>query len=43
MCACPGDDCGWLFLNPGGRRRWCSMSPCGNRAKVAAHARRHRR
>jgi predicted RNA-binding Zn ribbon-like protein len=26
-----------------GRRRWCSMALCGNRAKVAAHARRHRR
>jgi predicted RNA-binding Zn ribbon-like protein len=25
-----------------GRRRWCSMAICGNRAKVAAHARRHR-
>ncbi|MFE9388715.1 ABATE domain-containing protein [Streptomyces sp. NPDC006784] len=40
--ACPGHDCGWLFLNPRGRRRWCSMSSCGNRAKVHAHARRRR-
>ena len=24
-------------------RRWCSMSACGNRAKVAAHYRRTRR
>lgn len=33
--------CGWLFLDSsrGGRRRWCSMSVCGNREK----ARRHRR
>jgi predicted RNA-binding Zn ribbon-like protein len=33
--------CGWLFLDSsrGGRRRWCSMSTCGNREK----ARRHRR
>ncbi|GGP01729.1 hypothetical protein GCM10012278_06130 [Nonomuraea glycinis] len=32
--------CGWLFLDSsrGGRRRWCSMSTCGNREK----ARRHR-
>ncbi|GAA4964325.1 CGNR zinc finger domain-containing protein [Nonomuraea thailandensis] len=32
--------CGWLFLDSsrGGRRRWCSMSICGNREK----ARRHR-
>lgn len=39
--ACPGHDCGWLFLDTRGRRRWCSMAACGNRAKVAAHARRH--
>ncbi len=39
---CPGDECGWLFLNPSGRRRWCSMDSCGNRAKVRAHAARHR-
>ena len=25
-----------------GRRRWCSMAMCGNRMKVAAHARRRR-
>jgi predicted RNA-binding Zn ribbon-like protein len=25
-----------------GRRRWCSMAVCGNRMKVAAHARRAR-
>jgi predicted RNA-binding Zn ribbon-like protein len=41
--ACPGNDCGWLFLNPHGRRRWCSMQACGNRAKVAAFARRRPR
>lgn len=40
--ACPGDDCGWLFLNSRGRRRWCSMSSCGNRTKVRAHAKRRR-
>lgn len=40
--ACPGHDCGWLFLDPRGRRRWCSMRSCGNRAKVAAHAERQR-
>jgi predicted RNA-binding Zn ribbon-like protein len=27
----------------GRRRRWCSMAVCGNRMKVAAHARRQRR
>lgn len=40
--ACPGHECGWLFLDPRGRRRWCSMRSCGNRAKVAAHAERQR-
>ena len=34
--ACPGEDCGWLFLDSsrGGRRRWCDMSDCGNVDKV---------
>lgn len=40
--ACPGDDCGWLFIDRRGRRRWCSMSSCGNRAKVRTHAERNR-
>src|SRR5918993_627325 len=22
---CPGHQCGWLFINASGRRRWCSM------------------
>ncbi|HEX6872337.1 MAG TPA: CGNR zinc finger domain-containing protein [Micromonosporaceae bacterium] len=41
--ACPGSGCGWLFLDPRGRRRWCSMAWCGNRAKVRRHAQRQRR
>ena len=41
--ACPGAACGWLFLDPAGRRRWCSMAWCGNRAKVRRHADRQRR
>lgn len=40
VSACPGIDCGWVFLNRRGRRRWCDMAACGNRAKVAAHSRR---
>jgi predicted RNA-binding Zn ribbon-like protein len=40
--ACPGSHCGWLFLDPSGRRRWCSMEVCGNRAKVRRHAERQR-
>jgi predicted RNA-binding Zn ribbon-like protein len=37
---CPGHECGWLFLDASGRRKWCSMQSCGNRAKVASFARR---
>jgi len=39
---CADDRCGWLFLDPSGRRRWCEMSVCGNRAKVRRYAQRHR-
>jgi predicted RNA-binding Zn ribbon-like protein len=31
---CPGSNCGWLFLDRSGRRRWCSMEVCGSRAKM---------
>jgi predicted RNA-binding Zn ribbon-like protein len=31
---CPGRNCGWLFLDTSGRRRWCSMSTCGSRVKM---------
>lgn len=36
---CPGENCGWLFLDEtkNSRRRWCSMESCGNRAKAARH------
>jgi predicted RNA-binding Zn ribbon-like protein len=38
---CPGRNCGWLFLDTSGRRRWCSMQTCGSRAKMRAlYARR---
>jgi hypothetical protein len=40
--ACPGTRCGWLFLDPRGRRRWCTMATCGNRAKARRHAARAR-
>ncbi|CAL9373074.1 BTAD domain-containing putative transcriptional regulator [Streptomyces sp. enrichment culture] len=26
---CPSPDCGWLFLDEDGRRRWCSLGTCG--------------
>ena len=33
---CPGDHCGWFFLDTTkrGNRRWCSMSECGQEAKT---------
>jgi predicted RNA-binding Zn ribbon-like protein len=39
---CEGTDCANVFLDRsrGGRRRWCSMTRCGNRAKAAAFRRR---
>jgi predicted RNA-binding Zn ribbon-like protein len=42
---CAGDGCGWLFLDTSkaGRRRWCSMAICGNRAKAQRHRQRRRR
>lgn len=41
---CAADGCGrWFYdVSRNGRRRWCSMARCGNRAKAAAHYRRHR-
>lgn len=41
---CVATDCGLWFYDTsrGGKRRWCSMARCGNRAKVAAHYRRVR-
>jgi predicted RNA-binding Zn ribbon-like protein len=41
---CADDTCRWLFVDrsPAGRRRWCDMSTCGNRAKVARHRARAR-
>ena len=42
---CADDTCRWLFVyrSPAGRRRWCDMRTCGNRAKVARHRARARR
>ncbi|HEX6025096.1 MAG TPA: ABATE domain-containing protein [Solirubrobacter sp.] len=31
---CPGRDCGWVFLDTSGRRRWCAMETCGSREKM---------
>lgn len=38
---CGNDPCGWLFLDPRGRRRWCSMRGCGNRVKANRYYRNH--
>lgn len=42
---CEGAGCVLLFLDVSktGRRRWCSMAGCGNRAKVRAHYQRARK
>ena len=36
---CGSEECGWLFYDESvnGRRRWCSMSDCGNREKARRH------
>jgi predicted RNA-binding Zn ribbon-like protein len=41
---CEGVNCAIPFVDTSrpGSRRWCSMDRCGNRAKAAAHRRRHR-
>jgi len=40
---CANPQCGLFFYDKSRthRRRWCSMSTCGNRSKVATFARRH--
>lgn len=40
LCADAG--CGWLFLDRSraGKRKWCRMADCGNRAKARRHYRR---
>jgi predicted RNA-binding Zn ribbon-like protein len=39
---CPGRNCGALFLDSSGRRRWCSMEVCGSREKMRRLYRRRR-
>ena len=36
---CDNDTCRWVFYDTSrtGRRRWCDMATCGNRAKAARH------
>lgn len=39
---CANETCRWTFYDtsPTGRRRWCDMKTCGNRAKAARHRQR---
>jgi len=39
MKACRADDCRWVYIDTAKNhsRAWCSMSSCGNRAKVSAY------
>jgi predicted RNA-binding Zn ribbon-like protein len=42
---CASETCSWLFLDASrnGRRKWCDMASCGNRAKARRYyERRHR-
>jgi predicted RNA-binding Zn ribbon-like protein len=41
---CESPDCNEAFIDrsPTGRRRWCDMSTCGNRAKAARHREKRR-
>ncbi len=41
---CANEDCRWVFNDhsPAGRRKWCDMSSCGNRAKAARHRARQK-
>jgi len=40
LSACADPECRRLYLDPGGRRRWCSSGRCGSRARVRAYRRR---
>jgi len=44
MRICANDECRWVFrdFSPAGRRKWCDMSTCGNRAKAARHRERQK-
>jgi predicted RNA-binding Zn ribbon-like protein len=41
---CPGDQCGWLFMDATkrGNRRWCEMRKCGQEAKDDRRRRQRR-
>jgi predicted RNA-binding Zn ribbon-like protein len=39
---CADHDCSMVFIDPNGRRRWCSAETCGVRNRVRAHRERQR-
>nr|WP_067513746.1 CGNR zinc finger domain-containing protein [Nocardia puris] len=39
---CEAEDCVLLFLPAHPRRRWCSPTRCGNRARVNRYYHRHK-
>jgi predicted RNA-binding Zn ribbon-like protein len=41
---CANDTCRWIFYDESraGRRRWCDMATCGNRAKAQRHRARQK-
>ena len=41
---CANDECRWVFedTSRAGRRRWCDMASCGNRAKVRRYRSRQK-
>jgi predicted RNA-binding Zn ribbon-like protein len=41
---CANDTCRWIFYDESraGRRRWCDMATCGNRAKAQRHRERQK-
>jgi predicted RNA-binding Zn ribbon-like protein len=39
---CEGGDCRMVFIDPTGRRRWCSTAVCGNRERVRRFRERQR-
>jgi predicted RNA-binding Zn ribbon-like protein len=40
--ACGDEECSGIFVDPTGRRRWCSDERCGVKARVRAHRARAR-
>lgn len=39
---CADENCSMVFIDPNGRRRWCSAESCGVRNRVRAHRERQR-